>query len=132
MKYDEFLKQMRERRHQRPRHIESGIQQQMVTWFRAQYPGYVVAAIPNGGYRNAAEAAIMKREGVLAGFSDLIVIADRNVLFVEVKTRTGRQSALQKEFERKVNNLGFEYIVCRSLPDFVQSVGRWLKARLAT
>ena len=54
----------------------------MVSWFRLQYPHYIIAAIPNGGQRSALEAKIMKGEGVLAGFSDLIIIAKENVLFV--------------------------------------------------
>lgn len=132
MKYDEFMKEMRAKAHRKPRHIESSIQQQMVEWFRLQYPTYVIAAIPNGGYRNAIEASIMKREGVLAGFSDLIIIAEHNVLFIEVKTRTGRQSELQKEFEKKVAFLGFQYFVCRSLSDFVFTVEKWLKDRFSS
>lgn len=133
MKYDDFLKANKQSmNHRKPRHIESNIQQQMVEWFKLQYPRFVIAAIPNGGYRNAIEAAIMKREGVLAGFSDLIIIADKNVLFVEAKTKTGRQSALQKEFQKKVSLLGFQYSICRSLSDFVLTVEKWLKDQFSS
>lgn len=133
MKYDEFLNDSKQSKsHRKPRHIESNIQQQMVEWFKLEYPRFMIAAIPNGGYRNAIEAAIMKREGVLAGFSDLIIIADKNVLFVEVKTKTGRQSALQKEFQKKVSLLGFQYSVCRSLSDFVLTIEKWLKDQFSS
>lgn len=133
MKYDIFLKANKQStNHRKPRHIESNIQQQMVEWFKLQYPRFVIAAIPNGGYRNAIEATIMKREGVLAGFSDLIIIADQNVLFIEVKTKTGRQSALQKEFQKKVSLLGFQYSICRSLSDFIMTVEKWLKDRFSS
>mgnify|MGYP002524490588 CR=1 FL=1 len=111
----------------KPRHIESGIQQAVVQWFRLQYPRYVIAAIPNGGFRNAKEAAIMQREGVLAGFSDLIIVAEHNVLFLEMKTTDGRQSEKQKEFQNKVNKLGFEYVICRSFEQSVLAIERWLK-----
>lgn len=132
MKYDDF-KRLEEKKKQRtpPRHIESHIQRQMVSWFRLQYPKYIIAAIPNGGYRNPFEAKIMKGEGVLAGFSDLMIIADRNVLFLEVKTQTGKQSNLQKEFQDKVERMGFQYYVCRSLNDFVLTVEKWIKHNLS-
>lgn len=126
MKYSEFIKHTHED-HKKPRHIESAIQQRMVEWFRLQYPQYVIAAVPNGGYRNAVEATIMKREGVLAGFSDLVIIANHNVLFVEVKTATGKQSPAQKVFEERVTALGFRYVICRAVKDFAAVVSQWLR-----
>ena len=132
MKYDDFLQQQsKATTNRKPRHIESQIQRQMVQWFRLQYPRYIIAAIPNGGQRNALEAKIMKSEGVLAGFSDLIVIANKNVLFVEVKTKTGGQSELQKKFQSDVEYLGFQYSVCRSLQDFQMRIEKWLKDKFS-
>lgn len=113
------------------RHLESQIQRQMVAWFRLQYPRYVIAAIPNGGQRSALEAKIMKGEGVLAGFSDLVIIADRSILFVEVKTKDGRQSKLQKKFQADVERLGFQYFICRSLQDFQLAVEKWLRDKFS-
>lgn len=120
-----------EKRHRKPQHIESQIQRQMILWFRLQYPRYIIAAIPNGGRRNALEAKIMKSEGVLAGFSDLIIIADRSVLFVEVKTKTGRQSESQKKFQTDVERLGFQYSICRSLQDFQLTIEKFLRDRFS-
>ena len=132
MKYDELLKKESQKKgRNKPRHIESQIQIQMVNWFRLQYPSYIIAAIPNGGRRNAVEAKIMKGEGVLAGFSDLIVVAFNSILFVEVKTEKGKQSALQKKFQSDVERLGFQYSVCRSLQDFQLTIERWLKAKFS-
>ena len=107
-------------------HAESDIQQACVRWFRWEYPRYLCFAVPNGGSRNAVEGANMKKEGVLAGVSDLIVIADHKVLFVEMKTRKGRQQDTQKEFQHRVEVLGFRYVVCRSLDDFINAVRAWL------
>ena len=130
MKYDEFLKQQKKTKVRHPpRHQESQIQRNIVQWFRMEYPTYMIAAVPNGGYRTTAEARIMKSEGVLAGFSDLIIIADKNILFVEVKTSKGRQSDTQKEFQKNVERLGFQYRICRSLSDFILIVEKWLKER---
>ncbi len=126
MKFDEFLKRQQTTKH-KPRHEESKIQQAVVRWFRLQYPKYIIAAVPNGGYRNTKEAAIMQREGILAGFSDLMIIAQHNVLFLEMKTKDGLQSDKQKEFQNKVSMLGFEYIICRSFEQSVLAIERWLK-----
>ena len=73
----------------------------------------------------------MKGEGVLAGFSDLIIIADNNVLFVEVKTKNGYQSESQKQFQSDVERLGFQYSVCRSLEDFMFTVEKWVKDKFS-
>ena len=130
MKYDIFLKKESAKKSRSShRHLESQIQRQMVGWFRLQYPHLVIAAIPNGGQRSKVEASIMKGEGVLAGFSDLIIIASGNVLFVEVKTKDGRQSEPQKKFQSDVERLGFQYTVCRSLKDFQLTVEKWLKSK---
>ena len=73
----------------------------------------------------------MKAEGVLAGFSDLIIIADEKVLFIEVKTAKGYQSDLQKEFQANVERMGFQYSVCRSLQDFQLTFVKWLKSKFS-
>ena len=128
MKYDEFVKRANESRPRRkPRHIESSIQTACVSWFRLQYPNYLCFSIPNGGSRNRIEAAHLKREGAMAGVSDLIVITPNAVLFVEMKTAKGKQSEYQKEFEKRVTALGFEYKVCRSLQDFILTVEHFIK-----
>lgn len=110
----------------KPRHIESEIQQSCVSWFRYAYPRYVIFSVPNGGSRNVVEASNLKKEGALAGVSDLVVVADRRVLFVEMKTARGRQRETQKDFQRRVEVLGHRYVVCRSLDDFMAAVKEWL------
>lgn len=108
------------------RHIESGIQQSCVKWFRYAFPQYIIFSIPNGGSRNAIEAANLKKEGALAGASDLMIVAERRVLFVEMKKPGGKQQKTQKEFQHRVEVLGHKYVVCYSLDDFMQKVKDWL------
>ncbi len=110
----------------KPRHVESGIQQACVKWFRLEFPQYIILSIPNGGSRNAIEAANLKKEGALAGASDLMIIAERRVLFVEMKRPKGRQQQSQKDFQRRVEMLGHRYVLAYSLDDFVQKVKEWL------
>lgn len=128
MNYDDF-KQMvaRQSKKQKRRHLESKIQQRCVLWFRLMFPQYIIFAIPNGGSRNSIEAANLKREGALSGVSDLIVIARKSVLFVEMKTEKGKQQETQKKFQSNVENLGHQYVICRSLDNFQLTIKQWLK-----
>lgn len=132
MKFDEFktkyLNPPKAKR--RPRHIEEAIQITCVEWFRATYKKYLCFAVGNGGSRNKLEAINLKRSGVLAGVSDLIIVANKAVLFVEMKTKTGRQSGYQKMFQDTVKRLGFKYKICRSLYDFQLTINQWLKENI--
>lgn len=55
--------------------------------------------------------------GLPEGFSDLIVLANKTIYFVEVKTKYGEQREAQKRFEEAVTKAGYTYIVARSTLD---------------
>jgi len=107
---------------------ENSIQQEIVVWFTNQYclkhhsPRCVIFHCPNGGSRNVLEAINLKRMGVLSGVSDLIVLTPSKMLFIEVKNEVGTQSPAQKEFQARVESLGFQYFIVRSLADFKKIV----------
>ncbi len=98
---------------------EHRIQCAIIRWYRLVRRQGLIFAVPNGGGRTASQGAILKAEGVLAGVSDLIVVEGGRVLFVEVKTPKGRQQESQKEFEEKVKAQGLEYVLVRSLDEFM-------------
>ena len=56
--------------------------------------------------------------GLLRGVSDLIVIIPNKIIFVELKKEKGIQSEAQKEFQKRIELLGFEYYLIRSLNQF--------------
>lgn len=57
--------------------------------------------------------------GLNKGVSDLIcILPNGNILFCELKTATGLQRKEQIEFQKRVSDLGFEYILIRSLEQF--------------
>ena len=62
------------------------------------------------------------------GVSDQIAIwPDGKVSFVELKSPTGRRSALQMEFENEVRELGHDYMTCFGIADvnaFIRDVER--------
>lgn len=55
--------------------------------------------------------------GLPEGFSDLIILANRTIYFVEVKTRYGQQRQAQRQFQSVVESHGYTYIVARSVLD---------------
>ena len=126
------LEPIRDRHHHDD--LEHRIQCDCVRWFRLQYPAIasLLFAVPNGGSRNRAEAGRMKMEGVTAGVADLILAIpnhEHHMLFIEMKTPKGVQSQTQKEWQRAVEAVGAEYVICRSLEEFMLKVNHYLDDR---
>jgi hypothetical protein len=71
----------------------------------------------------ARKMAIFKAMGLRSGVSDLVVILPGRVLFLEVKTPTGRQSPAQKTFQQIVESLGHSYVLVRSVEEALFSCG---------
>jgi len=93
--------------------------------------------IPNGGYRNKIEAYRLKRMGVKAGVSDIIILFSdddgKHVLFAELKTTLGKLSPAQKLFFYAMERMGIPCAICRSIEDltaFIEFNGLKLKARV--
>ena len=55
--------------------------------------------------------------GSRRGFPDLTALKDGVTLYIEIKTRTGKQSAYQVEFEKICKAHGGTYILARSVDD---------------
>ncbi|GIW60815.1 MAG: hypothetical protein KatS3mg087_1881 [Patescibacteria group bacterium] len=99
---------------------EDKIQAQIVKYLRLHNDRCIVFHIPNGGTRNIIEASKFKRIGVLAGVADLVVLLPKGrCVFLEVKTQRGQQSERQKQFEKRVKELGFDYHIVRSVDDVI-------------
>lgn len=117
------------------RHVESRIQEACVRWFRMQFPhiGNLLFSVPNGGTRFLREAVTLKKEGLVAGVSDLILLipnGEYGALCIEVKTpdKNSRQSKAQKEWQALVESVGIKYIVVRDFYEFVKEVKQYLSS----
>ena len=97
------------------KHLEDKLQAGIVNLLRQN--GFLVFSVPNGGQRSAITGAILKKTGALAGVSDLIIVLEGRVVFVEVKTATGRQQDTQKIFQERVEQLGHRYEIWRDIRD---------------
>lgn len=101
---------------------EDLLQQKIIIWFKNNYQMHkkgLIFAVPNGSTRHIAEALKLKETGLMPGVSDLIVLLpDQKTFFIELKTDIGKQSEAQKDFQYKVELLGFQYKIIRSLNEF--------------
>lgn len=73
--------------------------------------------VTEAGPRGARRQAILVGMGVHAGFADLIVISSGRVLFLEVKSQTGRLRKSQEIFRDTVVTQGFGWALVRSVDD---------------
>lgn len=90
-----------------------------VRWLAAFAPEDVLwFHVPNGEKRDVITGAKLKRMGVVAGVSDLIVVRRGLSLFVEIKAEGGRQSESQRAFEQRVLEAGAAYVLVRNLREF--------------
>lgn len=118
---------------------EALLQKECLRWFRLQYPTLapLLFAVPNGGSRNEKEAAELKRQGVVAGVADLILLKrskDRqySALCLELKAKTGKQSLSQISWEKHAKAHGNRYEVVRTVEEFIRIVNDHLKNELCT
>ena len=73
--------------------------------------------IAAGDRRGRVRQSILVGMGVHAGFADLIVICGGRVLFLEVKSETGRLRKSQEVFRDTVCAQGFGWALVRSVDD---------------
>ena len=89
--------------------------------------GVFAFAIPNAGRRSLRMGARMKREGMVAGISDLcIALPLGRVAWLEMKSHKGRQSIEQKGFEARCDRLDHPYAVAKTFDEavmFLKHVG---------
>lgn len=93
-------------------------------------PDKLIFAVPNGGTRrNIIEGANLKRQGVKAGVSDVIVLIPKKgyaSLCLEFKTKIGRQSDEQKKFQRQAEGCKSKYVIVRSVMQGIEELKRYL------
>ena len=118
------------------RNHEHQLQSACVRWFRYAHPDLALClfAVPNGGARDRVTGAKLKAEGVVAGVSDLILLApsadgQHHSLAIEMKTdeKSSRQSDSQKQWQKAVENTGNRYVICRNFLDFKNAIENHLK-----
>jgi len=102
---------------------ENRIQQEIIVFYRNSNlnTGNIIFSVPNDS-KDIKEQLRKKATGLMAGVSDLIVLHNGEVLFIECKDDKGRQSDKQKQFQERVEAQGFKYYLVRSLEEFKQKL----------
>jgi hypothetical protein len=113
------------------RRAESELQIACVNWFRMRYPHFrmLLFSVPNGGMRNKGTAIRMKREGVVAGVSDLFLSVPRGEwhgFYIEMKAGDGKMTEKQEDFFRYASKYGYRCRVVNSFDMFVREIENYL------
>lgn len=99
-----------------PRNAESALQHGIVQ--SLEWRNILVFHVPNEtNISNAVTRMILQLIGLRKGVSDLIIIVQGHIYFVEIKTPKGKQTEAQKKFQERVEALGFTYWIWRSVDD---------------
>lgn len=112
---------------------EHNLQKACVTWFRLQYPNYIIFAIPNGAKRTARQGHYYKEEGLTAGVPDLMIaepVGYFSGFFIEMKTenKNSKPSPAQVEMIKKLQARGYKVAICRNLDSFIAEVTSYFKS----
>lgn len=107
---------------------EADIQRQIVAMLKLILPkGAIVHHSANetraGGLAGRSQQAILTGMGVYPGFADLLVLSEGRILFIEVKSRSGRLSPAQLAFRDLVIAQGFAWALVRSIDDVIAALG---------
>lgn len=110
---------------------ESLMQESCVDWFRWNYPRYrkLLFSVPNGGFRTITSGATMKKEGMLKGVSDLLLLVPRNGwcgLAIEFKVDERELSQDQLDWGIDAMEEGFMFVVVRSKEAFKRLIKNYL------
>lgn len=105
---------------------EAQIQRAVASYLSLVLPNSVMwSAIGHGG-GGKIRGAQLKGMGLRRGVPDIYIAWNighgQQTLWIELKSKDGRQSDEQKQFQVCVENIGHSYRVCRSLDEVVNGV----------
>ena len=122
------------KRLQNTKRSEATEQEQVINWCgwqQAQHPELkLIFHIPNGGSRNKAEAANLKRQGVKAGVPDLCLPVSKNGfhgLYIEMKYGRNKTTDQQKEWLEELTEQGYFTAVCYGAEEAKRVISKYLE-----
>lgn len=117
---------------------EADEQEIVITWAgmnRGKYPAlFWLFHTPNGGSRHPAEAAHLKKMGVKPGVPDLCLpypVEPWHGLWIEMKSLTGKPTALQKQWIEQLRANGYAAFVCRGAESAINCLLAYLNSGIA-
>jgi hypothetical protein len=94
-----------------------------IRWRRM--PGVFAFRVPNAGKHNSVEAAILEALKARAGVPDVFAIGDGRCYALELKTKTGRLTSIQKHAMAVLERAGALTTVCRRPDPALHPLKRW-------
>jgi hypothetical protein len=88
-------------------------------------PGLFACHYPAGGWRSAAEAAIFKSLGVVAGIPDIIIFHAGRCFALELKTVLGRLSPTQSDTQTRMRAAGVTVATAVGLDGALAQLEQW-------
>ncbi len=108
------------------RHPEDDLAKAVAETLHVVAPRLLFWHVPNGGKRNAREAARLKAQGVRSGVADLqFILDDGTAAFIELKVEGTSQTETQKLFQADIEARGLDYVVCRSVDEVLETLRDW-------
>jgi hypothetical protein len=106
---------------------EADLQRQVVSLLRMVLPVGAIVHHSANEQRSGGRVAqgIALGMGVHPGFADLIVLCAGRVLFLELKSKTGRLSPEQVTFRAAALDQGHGWALVRSLDDALTALAEW-------
>lgn len=100
------------------RKVEAKIQQEVIKYCRASKHFKLAFHIENEGKETIGEAMFAKRMGRLAGLPDICIpLIGGKVLWLELKTTSGRVSKTQEVLHGKLIDMGHYVVVAKGLQE---------------
>ena len=96
---------------------EALIQEAVINYINAQYPGTLYCASAGGVRTSMKQAVMMKRTGYVKGFPDIFIYEPKGQwhgLAIEMKTAKGVMSQHQKEWQNELMKRGYIAVTCKS------------------
>ncbi len=106
-------------------YTEDKFQQEVIQYIRLQYPHLLAFHVPNGGKRGAWEAARLKRQGVLAGVSDILLFWNGGHGAIELKCGKNKASPFQEYFADRWQWANGHYALCYTLDQVIAALKEW-------
>lgn len=116
---------------------ESYLQERCVDWFRVEYSEYerLLFSVPNGGFRTNRVGAVMKKEGMVKGVSDLLLLIPKGKFYgmgIEFKVAGRPLSEEQKRWACEVMDQGYGFVVIRSFEGFKMRISSYWSGNFRT
>lgn len=107
--------------------METKLQIAAVNYIRMAFPDVLCFAVPNGGKRTMIEASMLKKMGVMAGVSDLLLFWVGGMGAIELKRpdKAAYASDAQMAFAEMWQSRGGKFALLNSLEGIESTLKAW-------